>query len=59
MVHVDRDVDVARLARAIELAAQAQEWQVVKMLGGQLQALTQSAAGNVIELHGSRRRRRS
>src|SRR3712207_8927913 len=38
MVHVDRDDDVARLTRAIELAAQAQEWQVVKMLGAQLEA---------------------
>ncbi|MBS2013536.1 MAG: hypothetical protein JST00_11645 [Deltaproteobacteria bacterium] len=57
MVHVDRDDDVARLTRAIELAAQAQEWQVVTMLGEQLKALTRAAAGNVVDLEAARRGR--
>lgn len=55
MVHVDRDDDVTRLTRAIELAAEAQQWQVVKMLGGQLEALTRAAAGNVVDLEAARR----
>lgn len=57
VVHLDRADDVARLTRAIELAANAGEWQVVKMLGGQLEALTRAAAGNVVELSTTRRGR--
>jgi len=51
MVHVDRDDDVARLTRAIELAAQAQEWQVVKILGAQLEAVTAASATNVVSIN--------
>jgi hypothetical protein len=57
MVHVDRD-DVSRLTHAIDLAARAGEWQVVKMLGAQLEALTRAAAGNVVVLDAARRARR-
>lgn len=53
MANVDRDDDTARLTREIDLAAKAGEWQVVKMLGGQLEALTR--AGNVVDLEAARR----
>jgi hypothetical protein len=55
MVHVDHDDDVARLTRAIELAAQAQEWQVVKILGAQLEAVTAASATNVVSINERRR----
>lgn len=51
-----QDDNVARLTRAIGLAADAGQWAVVTMLGGQLEALTRAAAGNVVDLSAARRR---
>jgi len=56
---VDRpDADVSRLTLAIERATAAEQWQIVELLGRQLDALTRARAGNVVDLETVRRGRR-
>lgn len=48
--------DVSRLTGAIARASEAGQWSIVELLGRQLEALTRTRAGNVVDLGNARAR---